>query len=367
MPVTTAFSTRPMPDAARDLRAQCKDEKPRVIFLFASPRYDLAALNREICNAYPGACVAGCSTAGEMIGGNMLNGSVVAIFLGEDVAEQASAAVVEDLSFGTCVRDALAHLERSFQARLSDLDLNTHVGIVLMDGLSGAQERVMEKLGDATDILFVGGSAGDDLSLKTTPVFANGRIYTDAAAVVLLRLKNGFDIVKTQSFKPTGKTLVATKVDEGLRQVIEFDHQPALDAYAAALKIPPEQASSQFFRHPLGLMIEGDPFVRSPQAVSGRCMRFYCHIKEGMELAVLEATDIVADTRAALESQQVTTSQARGVIEFQCILRTLQLREEGRCGQYGAIFSDIPMVGFSTYGEAYLGHINQTSTFLVFR
>ena len=114
-------------------------------------------------------------------------------------------------------------------------------------------------------------------------------------------------------------------------------------------------------------MIEGDPYVRSPQSVLGRGIRFYSHIKEGMELALLEATDIVEDTRAALEAKKTATGQIRGIIEFQCILRTQQLRNEGRCGQYGAIFSGIPMVGFSTYGEAYLGHVNQTSTILIFR
>jgi len=186
---------------------------------------------------------------------------------------------------------------------------------------------------------FVGGSAGGDTKLETTDVLANGRLYTDAAVLVLLRLKTGFDIVKTQSFKPTGKTLVATKVEETQREVIEFNRRPALNAYAAALGIEPEQASSQFFRHPLGLMIEGDPFVRSPRVVAGRGIRFYSHIKEGMELAVLEATDIVEDTRAAIEAQKAAPGQIQGIIEFQCILRTQQLREEGRCGQYGAIFS----------------------------
>jgi hypothetical protein len=54
-----------------------------------------------------------------------------------------------------------------------------------------------------------------------------------------------------------------------------------------------------------------------------------------------------------------------GGAALQCILRTLQLRQEKRCEQYGEIFAGIPMAGFSTYGEAYLGHLNQTSTMLV--
>jgi len=124
-PVTTAFSTKPVPDAVHDLRAQCGNSKPRAVIFFASPQYDLPALNREISQAFPEACIVGCSTAGEIVGGAMLSGSVVAMFLGEGVVEHAAAAVVEDISSGTCVRDALLKLERDFQAPLSTLDLRS--------------------------------------------------------------------------------------------------------------------------------------------------------------------------------------------------------------------------------------------------
>jgi len=82
---------------------------------------------------------------------------------------------------------------------------------------------------------------------------------------------------------------------------------------------------------------------------------------------VLKNTDIVEDTRVAMAAKKSALGHIAGLIDFNCILRTLELRNEKRCDEYGAIFSDIPAVGFSTYGEEYLGHMNQTSTILLFR
>ena len=113
-------------------------------------------------------------------------------------------------------------------------------------------------------------------------------------------------------------------------------------------------------------MAAGEPFVRSPQRADGNDILFYCRIAEGTELELLDATDIVADTRDAIERRKAA-GEIRGLVEFQCILRTLQLRDEQRCHKYGQIFDGIPAIGFSTYGEAYVGHMNQTSTMLLLR
>jgi hypothetical protein len=161
-----------------------------------------------------------------------------------------------------------------------------------------------------------------------------------------------------------GKSLVATSVDEAHRTVLEFDHQPALTAYASALGISPDQAADRFFPHPLGLIVDGQPFVRSPQRADGSRIVFYCQIRQGMELELLEGGDIVTDTERAIRA---VSGEIHGVIDFQCILRTLQLRQEQRCGEYEKVFGDIPVVGFSTYGEAYLGHLNQTSIIVALR
>jgi hypothetical protein len=367
MAFTTASSTKCLPDAVEDLRAQSAGCQPRAVIFFASSKYDPAELAGLMRAAFPDASVAGCSTAGEIAGGRMLTDSLAAVFLDEDLVGQTACTVVENLRGGVRASDAFSIMERQLGAPLASLDTEKYVGIVLTDGMSGAEEALMEKLGDLTDILFVGGSAGDDLKFQSTHVMAGGQAFTNAAVLLVLELKRGFDIVKTQSFRTTGKTLVATRVDEPLRLVAEFDHKPAILAYALALGVSPEEAPALFMKHPLGLMVGADPFVRSPQRVDHRGIFFYCQIRQGMELEVLEATDIVAQTRLAIQARKASGEPTRGMIDFQCILRALQLRGENRCEQYSAIFDGIPTAGFSTYGEAYLGHINQTSTILVFR
>ena len=96
-------------------------------------------------------------------------------------------------------------------------------------------------------------------------------------------------------------------------------------------------------------------------------MVFYCNIKEGMELSVLESTDIPGDTRQAVEEKREALGGMAGLINFHCILRTLELEQKNLMGPYGEIFTTIPTIGFSTYGEEYIGHINQTATMLVFK
>ena len=365
MPIRTAYSTKPLPDAVTELQNELGRDA-RVVLFFASAGYDAAALSRQMQDAFPDACVAGCSAAGEIAQGKMLTGSVAAMVLDDATVEDAAVVAVENLGAEIDIRGAFRELENHFQAGAADWDIGKYVGLVLIDGLSGAEERLMEKLGDSTDVFFVGGSAGDDMKFVATHVCAGGKACSNSAVLVLLRLRRGFTIVKTQSFRRFGRSLTATGVDEARRTVIEFNHQPALDAYAEALGVRPEEAAGHFFQHPLGLMVEGEPFVRSPQKAEGGSIVFYCQIKQGMELEVLEATDIVADTRQAIE-EQAALGPIAGLIDFQCILRTLQLRQENRCDQYGAIFDGIPNAGFSTYGEAYLGHLNQTSTMLLFR
>ncbi len=362
-----AHSKNELSAAVADLKQQCGNTTPRVVICFASTKYDPAALSLALKESFPGACVFGCSTAGEIVSGEMLSDSVVAMFLGSDEVQDAACAIIEDPRSGDAVRRALAQLAAHFGQPLSELDFHQHVGLVLADGMSGAEERLLEMIGDGTDLSFVGGSAGDDLRFRGTHTFAEGRAHANAALLCLLRVPRGFDIIKTQSFVGTGKVLTATEVDVAQRKVLRFNGRPALTAYAEALGVSVQDAARQFTKHPVGIMVDGEPFVRSPRCADGEAIVFYCQIDQDTELEVLRATDIVADTRAAIDAMCAKHGTISALVDFDCILRRLQLNEEQRCAEYGSVFGSIPAIGFSTYGEAWIGHLNQTSTMLVLR
>jgi hypothetical protein len=365
MKAKTSYSTdRDATRAVAAVARELNDADARLVLYFASSVYEPGALSQQMAAAFPQATVVGCTTAGEIVTGQMLDNSLVAMALGSELIKRAKVAVAEGISGDprAATRIALDRMESQVGGKLVDLDSTRFCGLILADGLSGAEETVMDEIGNRCNLTFVGGSAGDDLQFKKTHIFVQGQAHTGVAALILIETVVPFQVVKTQSFTVLPKALVATKVNQAKREVLEFDGRPAAQAYAAALGVPVAELAGQFMRHPLGLLAEGEPFVRSPQMVAGDAVRFYCQILEGMELHILESTNIVQDTAAAL----APLGKPSALINFHCILRTLELKDKKLCPAYGAVFDKVPTIGFSTYGEAYIGHINQTSTILVF-
>jgi hypothetical protein len=354
-------------EAAADLRAQADTIAPKLVIYFASSMYDPIAIASSMKRSFPSPKLIGCTTAGEIVSGKMLTKSVVAMCIGTDIVEEVAVETLKEIKTRAGIEKALSALIGHFSPSEQSLDLKDYIGIILVDGLSGAEEYLMENLGDLSDLTFIGGSAGDDLKFKKTYVFHDASAQSNAAVLALLKLRRGFDVIKTQSFTTTGRKLVASEVDETARRVISFNHKPAADAYAEVLDVSVAKAADRFMSNPLGLMMGPDPYIRSPQRLDGKDMIFYCNVKSGMELEVMSATDIVGDTRKAVLEKQRQLGGIAGIIDFHCILRTLELRELKQTDSYGAIFADIPTIGFSTYGEEYIGHINQTSTMLVFK
>lgn len=370
MNIKTGYSiNRNLDDAVKEIGKGLYEIKPRAVLYFGSSNYDPGELSKKMQTAFGDAFVFGCTTSGEITSGKMLDNSVVAMGLNNKVIHDIKIEVLESITneSNTAVEKAFRAFEKYYGVPMSELDVGKYVGLILVDGLSGAEEKIMDRIGDLTDVPFIGGAVGDDLKFKQTHVFANGKAYSNSALLALIKVGVPFDFIKTQSFKPLNKTLTATKVNEARREVIEFNNRPAVQEYASALGIQAEKASDYFMSNPVGLMVGDEPYVRSPQRVEGSSVIFYCNILENVELTLLQSENIIDETKKALKDKEKEFGRFSGMINFNCILRTLELKAKQQTDAYGQLFSEVPTVGFSTYGEEFVGHINQTATMLVFK
>ncbi|MFA7403886.1 MAG: FIST N-terminal domain-containing protein [Pelobacteraceae bacterium] len=369
MDIISAHSTKDTIDEiTKDLREQLVLFDAKLLLFFASSKFAPDEISRKMQDSFPSSLVFGCSTAGELATGTMLDDSVVVMGFNDDSLLDAKIEIIEDLKDQGGVKKAFDAFAGHFGEAVADMASREYVGIILVDGLSGAEENLIETIGDSTNVVFIGGSAGDDLKFNATHLYANGKTYRNAAIVALLKPGAEFAFVKTQSFRNLGTCLEVTKADEASRTVLEFNGKPAAIAYAEAINSSVEEASHRFMHNPVGLVIDDEPFVRSPQQIKDNgSMAFYCAVREGMELSLLESTDIIEDTRAAIGRAREESGRIYGIINFNCILRTLELKQKNLTREYGDLFSAVPTAGFSTYGEQYIGHINQTATMLVFK
>jgi len=369
MKVKTAYSQKTDVEAiVQELKQQIGTFNAKLVQFFATSKVDGEKLSEGINEAFNGVPSMGCTTSGEIISGQMLDNSVVLMAMGAEIIDDCQIEVLTNITDDDDkVSQAFNRFGNHFGKPMNDLNPNDYVGILLVDGLSVQEERINERIGDLTNVTFIGGSAGDDLEFVKTCVFANGKCYSNAAVLALIKSNTTFDVLKTQSFTSTKSKVVVTKADENKRIIYEFNGKPATKEYAALLGIDESRLADRFSKNPVGLVFENDYFVRSPQKVVGDSIVFYCSMKEGMELDVLESMDIVENTRVDLENKiNSMGGNVSAIINFNCILRTLELKEKNQTQAYGQLFSDVPTIGFSTYGESYIGHINQTATILLF-
>jgi len=367
MTIKSAVSTNLDPkQCAAELRQGVGDLQPTFVLFFCTSNIDADQLGAALSEQFPNTASIGCTTAGELGQGRVLKNAVTLMAMDANAIKSAHVAVVDDPTDKESTVKALSKLADASGCASSELDPKTHVGLVLHDGLQGAEEAVMRHLTEQTNVAFVGGSAGDDLKFQRTLVFENFRPVPESSVLALLEPTHGFQILKTQSFEITDKVLEVTELGEQPRCVKSFNGKPAAREYADQLGVSLEQLPTLFGNHPLGLVLQnGEPFVRSPQQLADDDqVKFYCQVSEGMKLHLLNARSYIQDTNDQLKAKIAQMNACQGIINFHCILRTLQLPEE-ELTAYGKVFSDYPTVGFSTYGESYIGHINQTSTIVL--
>jgi len=353
-------------EAAKNIREQLAEIDACLVLYFVASPYPADVISKEMASVFAGVQTVGCTTAGEMISGDIGHNSVVAMAFGKEALNFLKVEVLENIKENTAeaVKTAFASFEKSLGVSMKQADPSRYVGMLMVDGLTGCEEALNDQLGNHTNVPFIGGSAADDFKFQNTWLFVDGKTYNNAAVLLLMEPANGYVTLKTQSFSITDKKLTPTKVDESRRMVIEFDGKPALEAYSEATGVSQDELQKTVDAYSVGLIFdENNYFVRNPKQVEGTSIVFHCLAKEGLELSLLKPKDIVAVTRADLKK----CGPVQAVVDFNCAGRFNELTWKKQLKDYSEIFSDVPAIGFATYGESYIGHMNQTSTMLLLK
>jgi hypothetical protein len=245
-------------------------------------------------------------------------------------------------------------------------DASNSFALLLIDGLSVREEPVTRSLQNAFGKLpLVGGSAGDGLSFSRTQVYSDGGFHTDSAVLALITTQVPFRIFKTQHFVPTDQRVVVTSADAEHRIIRELDGLPAAESYARFVGTDVDSLDPmRFAEQPMVVLIDGTNYVRSIQKVNADgSLTLFCAIEEGLVLRGARGVDLVGNLEEAFAGIQAAVGQPQLVIGCDCILRKLEMTNQGLVDSVEKVFRDNNAIGFSSYGEQYRGvHVNQTLT-----
>ena len=332
----------------------------KCVFVYVSPTADLDRLGTEL--AALEVPVIACTTAGQIGREGFEHGDLTAaaVFDGLSVSSYAIPSLVDleasvDRAAGALIASGI--LERS--------DVSTF-GVVLVDGLSRAEERLMHALHLRLPRLsIVGGSAGDELAFQQTHVFFDGKFRQGGAVLHVFSTPCKVAPIKLQHHVPTEHRLVITRATPANRMVHEINGLPAVEAYARAVGVEPEALdNSHTAAHPLMLKIGNEHFVRSIRLrQDDGSLELFSAIEQGLVVRLGTSAGLVETLEAAFARASREVGGPALVLGYDCILRRTEIERRNLGGQIGSLFVEHNVIGFSTYGEQFNAlHANQTFT-----
>jgi hypothetical protein len=336
--------------------------KAALVAFFCSSGFDLDGLAGEINTRFRGIPVIGCTTSGEIGPAGYRSGTLSGFSIPAR-GFTASTACIDGLADfdEVCAREATTSLLQSVDGRPA-----RSFAFMLADGLCGHEERLTFLLQRALgDVAVVGGSAGDDERFAATHVFANGSFRSDRAVLAAITTSRPFTVFRSSHFVAASTPLVVTDADPAHRLIREINGRPAAAEYARVTGLSRDELDSAHFASaPLAVRIDGSDYVRSIQhANPDGSLTLYCAIERGVVLRVAKGADMLASRRRLFEDIHQHIGKPQLTLGFDCIHCQMEAARSNGKEAIGRLFVDNNVVGFSTYGEQFVGvHVNQTFT-----
>jgi hypothetical protein len=328
---------------------------PTLAIVFLSIKQDRQLVSAILDKA--GIRIFGATTAGEFIGGEIEQGSIV-IMLFDMPAAWFHIAFAETGDAGTFAIARQIALEGK---RLFDRP----AFLVGSGGLLTDGEQIVAGVVEAAgpEVTLFGGLAGDDLILDNTTVFTNGWESNNGLLFIIFdELKISLQGLATCGWKPVGTVRTVTKSEGPV--VYTIDDEPALDLVLKYLGVKFDLDSRQDVVLNIGayfpLQVERDnapPVMRTVMFVNKQDRSLICagNVKQGSKLHFSLPPDFdVIDTvvEECAELKHTRQPEADAIIMFSCVSRYLSFGEMTRqeIERIQAVWN-CPLIGFFGGGE----------------
>lgn len=354
------------------LSSRAPGPAPALILYFASSRGDFAAVAAAIAQRFPGVPSAGCTTCGEVGPAGCTTDGVSLALL--HAPARAAVTLVEGLSEARFEHggDVVARLTAQLGLHAFQLDPARHLLLTFTDGLSGAEEVLIASLAEhAPSIPLVGGSAGDDFRFVRTFAGANGKVASNAAAVVLLEPNAPFHPFHLHHYVATERDTVVTDAEPSRRIVRRLDGYPAVRVLADLLQVPErslreDRSVVQRLAPVFGFRAAGTTHLRSVMNVDGSALLMGGAVESGTVLLQMRAGDLIAQTREGVRAALQSVPAPSGMLLFSCGGRMWEASAQDRVRELADAMHTRIAAGFTTYGEQFGAlQVNHTLTGLV--
>lgn len=330
-------------------------DRASLVLVFGSP--DLvsdAALFGRLRAAYPAAVLAGCSTAGEILGTTVSEQTLVVTAVAFETTRVRGVAM--DIRVGEPAADAAARLVAGLPA-----DGLRHV-IVFSDGLEINGTALTSGLAAAlpASVAVTGGLAADGMAFSRTVVALDGPAAEGRVAALgfygdRLRVAHGC----FGGWDAFGPDRLVTRADRNV--LLELDGQPALSLYKRYLGDQARRLPAAGLLFPLEIRTgaEDAGVVRTILAVDERngSMTFAGAIPAGATARLMRASItrlIGGATRAAEQVRDMLDFPGGLALLVSCLGRKLVLRqrtEEELEAVHRVLGAQVALAGFYSYGE----------------
>jgi len=338
--------------AGEHLRFESPLAQAQLVLVFGdTPQLEDGAVFSALSRAFPEALIVGCSSAGEIHGNSVSDGTLVVTALHfEHTAVRLASVAIDDM-------------EESFAAGQSMAEaLNgealTHV-LVFSDGLGVNGSELVRGFRSRlpAGVELTGGMAGDGANFARTVVLANAPARDKTLAAVGFygsRLAVGYGSVGGwDTFGP--ERLITRSAGNVL---FDLDGKPALELYKRYLGEHAAGLPATGLLFPLLLRSENGGVVRTILGVNEaeQSMTFAGDMPEGRHARLMKANfdRLVDGAVAAAEVSRQGQAAVQFALLISCVGRKLVLKQridEEVLGIRQILGDELPFAGFYSYGE----------------